>query len=107
MTFFIPEQKSFLNYIIATFIAVVLLASISVIWAYNRSVNLEHEISAAELSIRKIETDKAQLQDKISTLLSDAALKKLSTGRNLVEEKNPRYVKIESIPSSELASSQK
>jgi len=95
-----------MNYAIAGLVAMSLLASFFVIFSYNRSVNLEHEISVAELSIRKFQTDKAQLQDKMFVLLSDVNLKKFSSDRNLVEEKNPQYIKTSARNGGELAVSQ-
>ena len=103
MTFFQPEQKSFMNYIIGGLVAMSLVASFFVIFSYNRSVNLEHEISAAELSVRQLQTDKAQLQDRMFVLLSDVNLKKFSSDRNLIEEKNPQYMKTSANNGGELA----
>lgn len=105
MTFFQPEERSLINYIIMALIAVSLAASFMVIWAYNRSVNFGHEVSGAELSIRKIQTEKSQLQEKIFTLLNSTNVKNLSNG-NLVEEKNPQYLKIGAKTSGDLAVSQ-
>lgn len=92
MTFFQPEQKSFLNYAIAGLVLASFFASIFLIFIYNRSVNLEYKIYAAEENIKKLEGDKSQLQEKIFSLLSDASLKKFAADRNLVQEKNPKYL---------------
>ncbi len=105
MTFFQPEQKSILNYAIFALVAALMISSFAVVWIYNRSVNIEHGISAAELNIRNIQTEKAQLQDKIFTLLSGVNVQKFSKDRNLVDEKNPQYVKIGN-QAAELAVSQ-
>ena len=102
MTFFRPEQKNILNYAISLLIAALMFLSFGVVWIYNRSVNLEHGISASELNIRSIQTEKAQLQDKIFALLSGVNVQKFSKDRNLVDEKNPQYVKT----GDELAASQ-
>jgi len=102
MTFFQPEQRSLINYVIGALIMASLAASVMVIWAYNRSVNLGYEISSAELSIRKIQTEKSQLQDKIFTLLNSADVKNISNG-SLVEEKNPQYLKVDGRSSGDLA----
>lgn len=106
MTFFKPEQKSLLNYAITALIAVCLIASLWIVLSYNRAVNLEHEISATEINIMELQTNKAQLQDKMFTLLSDVNLKEFSRNRNLVEEKNPQYMKSAARNSAELAVSQ-
>ena len=83
-----------------------MVASFWIILSYNKSVNLEHEISAAEINIRELQTSKAQLQDKMFTFLSDVNFKEFSKNRNLVEEKNPQYMKTATINSAELAVSQ-
>ncbi|MEK7547119.1 MAG: hypothetical protein AAB536_03005 [Patescibacteria group bacterium] len=106
MTFFQPEQKSLINYVIGALVGVSLLASVLVISSYNRSVNLEHEILAAELDIRKLQTEKSQLQDKIFALLDEVNLQKFSNNRNLIEEKNPQYLKISGQLDGNLAASQ-
>ncbi len=106
MTFFQPEQKSFMNYAIAALAALCLTASFLTIRAYSRSVNLEHQISGAEEEIRGIQTDKAQLQDKMFAFLSDVNMKEFSRNRNLVEEKKPQYIKTASKTGEELAASQ-
>lgn len=106
MTFFRPEQKSILNYAIFALVAALMVSSFGVVWIYNRSVNLEHGISAAELDIRSVQTEKAQTQDKIFALLSGVNVQKFSKDRNLVDEKNPQYVKTGDQTAGELAVSQ-
>lgn len=102
MTFFQPERRSLMNYVIAALIAASLVASFMVIWSYNRSVSLGYEISSAELSIRKIQTEKSQLQDKIFTLLNNSDASKVGNG-SMVEEKNPQYFKPVANSASDLA----
>ncbi|HUX35420.1 MAG TPA: hypothetical protein VMV71_00100 [Candidatus Paceibacterota bacterium] len=104
MTFFQPERRSLINYVIGALIAASLVASFMVIWAYNSSVTLGYEISADEVSIRKIQTDKSQLQDKIFTLLNNSDVQKLANGA-LVEENNPQYFKTSPGTGSDLAAS--
>jgi len=87
-------------------IAICLIASLWIVLSYNRSVNLEHEISAKEINIRELQTNKAQLQDKMFTLLSDVNLKEFSRNRNLIEEKNPQYMRTAVLNGAELAVSQ-
>ncbi|GEM_PF-2223990 len=106
MTFLQPEQKNILNYAIFALVAALMISAFGVVWIYNRSVNLEHGISAAELNIRKIQTEKAQTQDKIFALLGGVNVQKFSKDRNLVDEKNPQYVKIGNQATTELAVSQ-
>ncbi len=105
MTYFRPEQRSLINYIIIALIMASLAASFMVIWVYNRSVNLGQSISDAELGIRKVQTENSQLQDKIFTLLNNTDARKLSNG-SLVEEKNPQYLKAGAKISGDLAVSQ-
>ena len=106
MTFFKPERRSIINYAIFALIGALMISSFMVVWIYNRSVNIEHGISAAELNIRSIQTEKAQLQDKIFALLSGVNVQKFSKDRNLVDEKNPQSVKTGNQAASELAVSQ-
>ncbi|MBI4085196.1 MAG: hypothetical protein HY432_01670 [Candidatus Liptonbacteria bacterium] len=103
MTFFQPERKSLINYAIVALVTASLFASIWVILSYTRSVDLEHEISLTEAAIKKMQTDKSQLQDRTFSLLNDVNLKKFSEDRNLVEDKNPQYFKIGNKPDVGLA----
>ena len=105
MTYFRPEQRSFINYVIIALILASLAASVMVIWAYNRSVNFGHVISDAQLNIRKVQTENSQLQEKIFALLNDTDAGKLSNGA-LIEEKNPQYLKTGVKTSGDLAVSQ-
>lgn len=78
------------------------IASVFLIFIYNYSINLDYKIYSAEETIKKLESEKAQLQDKVFALLSDASLKKLSANNGLVEEKNPKYLKISAGTSKDL-----
>ncbi|MBI4086067.1 MAG: hypothetical protein HY433_02400 [Candidatus Liptonbacteria bacterium] len=94
MTLIQPSQKSFTHLILVFFIVILVSGAFSLIFLYNRSVNMEHSISAAQVELRKIQTARAEIQDKIFGLSSDANLQKLSKERNLVKDKNPRYLEV-------------
>lgn len=83
-----------MHLILIFFVVILVSGAFSLIFLYNRSVNMEHSISAAQGELRRIQTARAEIQDKIFGLSSDTNLQKLSKERNLVKDKNPRYLEV-------------
>ncbi len=101
MTFIQPNQKNLINTIIAILIIAVAFVALSLIFIYNRSVNLEHSVSGAENELRQLETSRAEIQDKIFAILSDDNLQKVSASKGFIKDKNPIYFKISQVPAAE------
>lgn len=83
-----------MHLILISFIVILIFGASDLIFLYNRSVNMEHSLSAAQGEFRKLQTARAEIQDKIFGLSSDANLQKLSEERNLVKDKNPHYLEV-------------
>ncbi len=83
-----------MHLILISFIVILIFGASYLIFLYNRSVNMEHSLSAAQGELRKLQTARAEIQDKIFGLSSDANLQKLSEERNLVKDKNPHYLEV-------------
>ena len=94
MTLIQPNQKSSIHLILVFFLVILVSGAFSLVFLYNHSVNIEHSISAAQGELRRIQTARAEIQDKIFGLSSDTNLQKLSKERNLVKDKNPRYLEV-------------
>lgn len=94
MTLIQPGQKSFIHLILVFFIVILVFGAFLLIFLYNRSVNTEHSISAAQNELRRIQTARAEIQDKIFGLLSDANLQRISEERHLVKDKEPQYLEV-------------
>ena len=84
-------------------IAVLVLSSFWLIFLYNRSVDLEHRISDGQAQLRKLQAGKAELQDKIFALSSDANLGSISGERHLVKDKTPEYFEVAKEPGAQAA----
>ena len=94
MTLIQPNQKSFIHLILISFIVILIFGASWLIFLYNRSVNMEYSLSAVQGELRKLQTARAEIQDKIFGLSSDANLQKLSEERSLVKDKNPYYLEV-------------
>lgn len=104
MTLIQPAEKNIIHIALFFMIAVLVTGSFWLILLYNRSVDLEHQISDGQAALRKLQSGKAELQDKIFTLLSDANLQSVSAERHLVKDTAPEYFKADQpITQSELA----
>ena len=94
MTLIQPNQKSFIHALLFSFIVILIFGAFALIFLYNRSVNLEHSLLRAEGELWKLQAARAEMQDKIFALSSDANLRKLSEERNLVKDNNPHYLEV-------------
>lgn len=61
---------------------------------YNQLINLRHEIAGQETNLQKVEVTNAELKNNLYRLTDGENLQTLATDKNLVLEKNPKYVKI-------------
>jgi hypothetical protein len=92
-----------MNLVLFCMIAMLVLGSFSLIFIYNRSVDLEHRLSDGQQELRKLQAGKAELQDKIFALSSDANLGSISNGRHLVKDKAPEYFEVGKEPGVQAA----
>lgn len=63
---------------------------------YNQIVNLTHELESRRGDIQKIQVRNADLKQRVFALVSFENLKKVARERNLVAEKNPHYLELDS-----------
>jgi len=73
--------------------AMVIMVAIGVSF-YNQLINLRHEIASQETNLQKVEVTNAELKNNLYRLTDNENLQALATDKNLVLEKNPKYVKI-------------
>lgn len=72
---------------------------VSAIWlviAYNRLVNLKHGVSDLNTRLKQVQTENAGLKNSLFTLVSQDGLDKFVQSRNLILEKNPKYLSVNS-----------
>ncbi len=73
--------------------AMVIMVAIGVSF-YNQLINLRHEIASQETNLQKVEVTNAELKNNLYRMTDGENLQALATDKNLVLEKNPKYVKI-------------
>lgn len=97
MTIIHPHKTSpFINIILALLAGVLVVSSVWLVVLYNRSVNLDHNISSLKAQIKNMETETAELKDRIFTLLDTQALSRIAETEGLVKENSPRYLDVPS-----------
>ena len=62
--------------------------------AAKARLQLRHEIASQETNLQKVEVTNAELKNNLYRLTDNENLQALATDKNLVLEKNPKYVKI-------------
>src|SRR3989344_610972 len=83
-----------LNLIFITLMAAVVVAAVTLVFLYNRLMNLKHEAAAARQEIEVTELRTAEMQEKLFALLNKDSVAELATNRALVQERNPKYLQI-------------
>jgi hypothetical protein len=97
MTIIKPEQSfQKLGYIIGALVLVLAIAAGSLVAMYVKVVDTEHNIGTLKESIQTTEADSASMRDKTFALLDGNTFRALAEQRSLVEDRNPRYITIES-----------
>ena len=94
MTLIQPTEKNLINLVLFCMITMLVLSSFWLIYLYNSSVNLEHRLSDGQAQLRKLQAGKAELQDRIFGLSSDANLLSVANERHLVKDKTPEYFEV-------------
>ena len=90
------SSKIFLNRMIILLIAALLLCTIWLIVAYNQLVNLKHGVADANIELKHIETQGAELKNSLFALISNEQLGEFATSRNLSLDQNPYYLTVNS-----------
>lgn len=99
MTIIQPKnKKTFWNKVLAGLVAGVILVAFSLVLLYARFVNLNHSIAEARRALEKIQTENAELKDRIFALLDQGRLESLAAERGLIKEKNPQYLRVSGEP---------
>lgn len=101
MTIIQPNKTgSYTNIVLAILAGVLTVFSVWLVVLYNRSVNLNHNISDLKAQIKNTETETAELKDRIFTILDTQALSRIAETEGLVKENSPRYLEV---PSKDLS----
>jgi len=74
-------------------LAAVILMAFAVVILYNKTVDLEHGITAMRNDIKKTEAKNTELKEKIFALFDSSNLKE-TLGGSLIQDKNPQYLEV-------------
>ena len=77
--------------ILILLLIIVGVGALRLIVVYNRVVNLEHGIAQMKAGLTKLETENAELKEKVFTLFTTQNIDAFAAERGLVQEKKPRY----------------
>lgn len=92
MTIIRPHTSpSALNRIIALLIVAIMFVSVWLVVLYNQLVNFDHGISRANVELQRIQTEGAELKEKIFSLFDADRMQSLTAARGLTRDRAPRY----------------
>ena len=77
--------------ILAGLVAACVLGVFGMVWLYNATVNLGHNISAAKAQIDSVGAESTALNNRIIQSLSAAGLSTAVANGGLVADNNPEY----------------
>lgn len=91
------KSENNLSFFAPVLIVAFVLVSVSGIFVYNKIVSINHEIDGVKNDLRDAEIKNVELKNKVSEMLNQNKLQSLITSKALVVDKNPEYVKINSV----------
>ncbi len=95
MTFIQPKKYfNISNFIITALMVMVLAGTFWIIVEYNKTVDLNHDITAAKTQLDSIGTENTLLNNDIIATLGGGQIGELAAADNLVEENKPQYFSI-------------
>lgn len=97
MTFIQPNKnKSILNLIIGLLSVSLLTGVFFLVVFYNNTVNINHNIASAKAELDEIAAKNTNLNNMMMSLLGSDQLSLSAKTNNLIEDKNPQYLTIDS-----------
>ena len=92
MTFVQPKKhSSALTKILILLLIVVGVGAFRLVVIYNRVVNLEHGIAEMKSGFVKLETENAELKEKVFALFTTQTIDAFAVEHGLMQEKKPHY----------------
>ncbi|GEM_PF-1132094 len=97
MTFIQPKKGSstLLNKTLLLLIAGLVLGAFWIVILYNSFVNFNHGLSGLRLEFQQVQAQNAELKDKIFHVFDSAKTNNFN-GTQLVQDKNPEYLEVNS-----------
>jgi cell division protein FtsL len=97
MTFIQPNKsRGILNLIFAALAVCLIVVGAAIIILYNRLVNLNHGIDGLRVEFLTLQSQNADIKDKVFESLNAANNPEILAKYGLTQDKNPEYVQINS-----------
>lgn len=94
MTLIQPHQPKNIFFIaVGALFLLLFTGALWLILLYNQTVNFRHGISAATARVQTLQTENADVKDQLLSFLNGSDTGAFATERNLVQEKNPHYLR--------------
>src|SRR3989344_2958737 len=96
MTIIKPQsQTSFvIRYMLVILVFLLIAAGVMLVFLYNRAVNWEQAVRASVVETKRLQTENAELQDRLFSLFANARVESLAAEYGLVKDKSPRYLEV-------------
>lgn len=96
MTFIQPTKHlNILSVVIAALVIALLGGTFGLIVAYNKTVDLSHDIASAKAQLQTVGAENTALNNRILATLGGAGFTQLAQADGLVLDKNPQYYTID------------
>lgn len=98
MTYIQPNKNNNkVNFLIS--ISIIFSVSLAVwsVFLYNQTVNLRYEITDYEKIVRRAEVENVELKNNLRQIVDSKNLETLAENGNLVLDKNPEYLRMQSL----------
>ena len=96
MTFIQPNKhKNFYTILLVALAIAVFTGTFWLVIAYNKTVNLSHDISSTKTQLDSIGAENTAANNKIIATLGGSNLAVVASESNLVQEKSPEYFQLD------------
>ena len=82
--------------ILTILVVFLVLGGVSLVVLYNRIVNFNHNLGEAKAELSDLQSQNADIKDRLFTLLDLDGNSAVFGGHGLIEDKNPQYLEINS-----------
>ncbi len=96
MTIITPTSRTsfVLRYMLAILVFLLIASGVMLVFLYNRAVNWEQAVRVSIAETKHMQTENAELQDRVFALFTTARVESLAAEFGLVKDKSPRYLEI-------------
>src|SRR5271154_788128 len=93
------KQKSFLTRLIVLLMVALFTGTVGLIFLYNKTVDLDHEISQTKTQLEAVGASSTQLNAQVVAIIGSGALTSVANEDGLVIDNQPQYYSVATVPS--------